>query len=161
MEYLQPSDGDRPSAGCQVRLKTNTSALTKTIFQVKMKPMTRHELQTARDTARIEKERASIREQELVGELWAEQIYKRVKETAELGHPQYQCHWPSTFTAVAYTQAVLKLREWFPDSNVDTVVHGALSGGETSTSVRIRWGHQNDIVSEELLQRRLEKETEW
>lgn len=126
-----------------------------------MKPITRRELQTARETARTEKEAASIREQELIGQVWAEQIYKRVKETAELGHPQYQCHWPSTFTAVAYTQAVLKLREWFPDSNVDTVLHGALTGGEVGTSVRIRWGHQTDSVSEELMQRRLEKETEW
>lgn len=126
-----------------------------------MKPITRRELQTARETARIEKEAASIREQELIGQLWAEQIYKRVKETAELGHPQYQCHWPSTFTAPAYTQAILKLREWFPDSNVDTVIHGALTGCVTSTSVRIRWGQLNDMESEELMQRRLEKETEW
>jgi len=126
-----------------------------------MKPITRRELQSAHETARIEKEAATIREQELIGQVWAEQIYKRVKETAELGHPQYQCHWPSTFTAVAYNYALLKLREWFPDSKVDTVLYGVLSGGEVSTSVRIRWGQPNDSVSEELLQRRLEKETEW
>lgn len=126
-----------------------------------MKPITRRELQTAHETARIEKEAATIREQELIGQVWAEQIYKRVKETAELGHPQYQCHWPSTFTAVAYNYALLKLREWFPDSKVDTVLHGVLSGGEVSTSVRVRWGQPNDIVSEELMERRLEKETGW
>jgi hypothetical protein len=131
-----------------------------------MQPLTRTQLQNARETARIEKDKESIRQQELTGQLWAEQIYKRVKETAELGHPQYQCHWPSTFTAVAYNYALLKLREWFPDSKVDTVLHGVLSGyrdgGEVSTSVRIRWGQSGDMPpSEELMERRLEKETSW
>jgi hypothetical protein len=145
-----------------VRLENESAEPQQNHFSTEMQPLTRAQLQNARETSRVEKDKESIRQQELTGQLWAEQIYKRVKETAELGYPQYQCHWPSTFTAVAYTYALLKLREWFPDSKVDTVLHGALTGGEVSTSVRIRWGQPDDMPpSEELMARRLEKETSW
>ena len=124
-----------------------------------MKPITRTELQNAQQTARAEKEKASIREQELTGQMWAEQIYKRVKESAELGHTQYECNWPSSFSAVSYTYALFKLREWFPDSTINTLIYGALKN-DPHTAVRIDWSPRNP-PTEELIERRFEKETNW
>jgi hypothetical protein len=124
-----------------------------------MKPISRTELQNAPEIVRAEKERAIIREQEVAGQMWAEQVYKRVKEAAELGKTRYECHWPSSFSAVSYTYALFKLREWFPDSTIDTLIYGALKN-DPHTAVRIDWSPR-DPPTEELIARRLEKETSW
>ena len=125
-----------------------------------MKPITRAELRSAQQTVRAEKERLKIREQELIGQLWAEQVYNRIKEAAEAGHTQYECHCPDSFTSISHNQAILNLREWFPDSDVETLLYGVLSGHDRRTSIRVKWG-VTDVPTTELLERRFEKETNW
>jgi len=123
-----------------------------------MKPMTRAQLQNAPADLVAAKERAAIRQQEVNGQLWAEWVYKRVRETAEQGLLEYRAVCPETVTSVGYSYGVKLLIQWFPDSEVTTVISGALKNN-AHTSVRISWADRPVTFDRE--QRRHEKETSW
>jgi hypothetical protein len=104
-----------------------------------MKPISRVELQTA--PARLEKEKARNREQELLGRIWAEQVYNQVRKIAESGHMHYQVQYPPTFTPIACAHAIEKLRQWFPDSDL------ILNDREKNAPVIISWAPRDLTAS--------------
>jgi hypothetical protein len=120
--------------------------------------MTRAQLQNAPADLVAAKERAAIRHQEVNGQLWAEWVYKRVRETAEQGLLEYRAVCPDTLTSVGYSYGVKLITQWFPDSEVTTVVFGALKNN-AQTSLRISWADRPAAFDRE--QRRFEKETNW
>ena len=132
--------------------KTDPPAPYVLIFHSKMLPITRFQLQNAPAAAAAEKKRSNIREQELVGQLFAETVRERVLETAKMGRVEYETHFPSNLTPIGHEYAMRLISEWFYDSDVKTVLY------KSTVSVRINWAPtQEDVLAD----RRLEKETSW
>ena len=123
-----------------------------------MKPMTRAQLQNAPADLSASRERAIVRQQEVDGQLWAENVYKRVRETAQQGLLEYRAFCPDTLTSIGYSYGTKLITQWFPDSEVTTVVFGALKNN-AQKSLRISWADRPVTFDRE--QRRHEKETSW
>jgi hypothetical protein len=120
--------------------------------------MTRAQLQNAPADLSADPERAIVRQQEVDGQLWAENVYKRVRETAQQGLLEYRAFCPDTLTSIGYSYGTKLLIQWFPDSEVTTVVFGALKNN-AQKSLRISWADRPVTFDRD--QRRHEKETSW
>ena len=123
-----------------------------------MKPLTRTQLQNASADYALEKERAAIRQQEVAGQLWAEGVYKKVREFAREGNRLLEIECPSNVTRIGFSYGLCLMKQWFPDSDVTTVLYGALKDS-TRYGVRIDWSDKPVELDRE--QRRFEKETNW
>jgi hypothetical protein len=118
-----------------------------------MQPITRSQLQNLYIDAEEEKKKASVREQEAVGELFANVVYNRVVETAKMGKTRYEAHFPTGITSIGHDRAMMLFQKLFPDSDVSTVIYDT-----TTIAIRIHWGETKE---EAFYLRRLEKETCW
>lgn len=136
-------------------LKTDSRAHTKTLF--KMEKITRAQLQNARAAAATEKARAAHREQEIKGQLIAEEFYKEIQRTAEAGYMTYASS-RSLELGVAFDTLLFWTKEHFPDCDVSTEIrHMAQS---PTYGVRVSWG-ETGTSTDTLEDRRLQKETSW
>jgi hypothetical protein len=119
-----------------------------------MEPITRTQLQNAAANAAAEKERRAHREQELKGQLIAEEFYKEIKRLAEAGAMQASSR--SMELGVAFDTLLFWTKEHFPDCNVSTEIRHFASN--PTYAVRVDWS----VTEEQALEdRRLEKETGW
>jgi hypothetical protein len=105
----------------------------------------------------LEKERAAIRQQELAGQVWAEGVYKRVRDFAREGNRILEVECPSNISRVGFSYAICLMKQWFPDSDVTTVLYDMKD--VTRYGVRIDWRDKPAEFDRE--QRRFEKETNW
>ena len=124
-----------------------------------MEPITRSSLQNARAAAIAEKDRIAYREQELKGQLAAEEFYKEIRRTAEAGYMTYAAS-KSMELGVAFDSLLFWTKEHFPDCDVSTEIrhmeHSPTYG------VRVSWAPPpyTDAASA-LEERRHQKETSW
>jgi hypothetical protein len=123
-----------------------------------MHPITRSQLQNAPADYVLEKERAAICQQELAGQVWAEGVYKRVRDFAREGNRVLEVECPSNISRIGFSYAICLMKQWFPDSDITTVLYGALKDS-TRYGVRIDWSDKPAEFDRE--QRRFEKETNW
>jgi hypothetical protein len=121
-----------------------------------MEPITRIQLQNAHAVAAAEKERAARRAQEIKGQLAAEEFYKEVRRIAEVGESM-QASSKSMELGVAFDTMLFWTKEHFP--NCDITMEIRHLGPNATYAIRVCWGRTNE--SEELQNRRLEKETSW
>jgi hypothetical protein len=121
-----------------------------------MEPITRTQLQNARAVAIAEKERIVHREQELKGQLAAEEFYKEIRRIAEVGSTQASSK--SMELGVAFDTLLFWTKEHFPDCDVSTEIRHI--GHSPTYAVRVDW---SELVSHppDLETRRLEKATSW
>jgi len=122
-----------------------------------MEPITRKQLQDARAAAIAEKKRIAHREQEIKGQLAAEEFYKEVRRIAEVGEST-QASSKSMELGVAFDTLLFWTKEHFPDCDVSTEIRHI--GYSPTYAVRVDW---SEPVSSppDLEARRLEKETSW
>jgi hypothetical protein len=122
-----------------------------------MEPITRKQLQDARAAAIAEKKRIAHREQEIKGQLAAEEFYKEVRRIAEVGEST-QASSKSMELGVAFDTLLFWTKEHFPDCDVSTEIRHI--GYSPTYAVRVDW---SEPVSSppDLEERRLEKETSW
>ena len=122
-----------------------------------MQPITRVQLQNAASAAIAEKARAAHREQELKGQLAAEEFYKEVRRTAEFGAMTYASS-KSMELGVAFDTMLFWTKEHFPDCDVSTEIRHMAH--DPTYAVRVSWGN-NTTSTDALEDRRLHKETSW
>ena len=122
-----------------------------------MEPITRTQLQNARAAAIAEKKRIAHREQEIKGQLAAEEFYKEIRRIAEVGETT-QAASKSMELGVAFDTLLFWTKEHFPDCDVSTEIRHI--GYSPTYAVRVDW---SEPVSSppDLEARRLEKETSW
>ena len=120
-----------------------------------MDPITRSQLQNAHAAAIAEKKRIADREQEIKGQMAAEEFYKEVRRIAEVGEST-QASSKSMELGVAFDALLSWTKEHFPDCNVSVEIRHI--GHNPTYAVRVDWS----VTEEEVLEtRRLEKETSW
>jgi hypothetical protein len=119
-----------------------------------MEPITRKQLQNARDAFIAEQERIAYRELEIKGQLAAEALYKEVKDAAQVGRTQASSK--SMEPGVALDTLLFWTKEHFPDCTISTEIRHI--GNEPTYAVRVDWRITEQQTLEE---RRLEKETSW
>jgi hypothetical protein len=122
-----------------------------------MEPLTRKQLQNAYNAAIAEKKRIARREQELKGQLAAEEFYKEVRRVAEVGETT-QAASKSMELGVAFDTLLFWTKEHFPDCNVSTEIRHI--GHSPTYAVRVDWSEPIQSPPD-LETRRLEKETSW
>jgi hypothetical protein len=122
-----------------------------------MEPTTRKQLQDARAAAIAEKKRIAHREQEIKGQLAAEEFYKEIRRIAEVGEST-QATSKSMELGVAFDTLLFWTKEHFPDCDVSTEIRHI--GYSPTYAVRVDWSEQNSPPPD-LETRRLEKETSW
>ena len=125
-----------------------------------MEPITRKQLQTARAAAIAEKKRIAHREQEIKGQLAAEEFYKEVRRIADVGETT-QAASKSMDLGVAFDTLLFWTKEHFPDCDVSTEIRHA--GNSPTYAVRVDWSEPIPYpqTTADLETRRLEKETSW
>ena len=125
-----------------------------------MDVITRKQLQNAHAAAIAEKERIAHREQEIKGQLAAEEFYKEVRRVAEVGETT-QAASKSMELGVAFDTLLFWTKEHFPDCDVSTEIRHA--GNSPTYAVRVDWSEPIPYpqTTPELEARRLEKETSW
>ena len=125
-----------------------------------MEPITRKQLQNARAAAEAEKERIAHRQQEIKGQLAAEEFYKEVRHTAEVGE-RTRASSKSMELGVAFDTMLFWTKEHFPDCDVSTEIRHI--GHSPTYAVRVDWSEPIPYpqTTAELETRRLEKETSW
>ncbi len=121
---------------------TNTSVkkmdLTRSFtYFFTMEPITRAQLQSAHASAVAEKNRIAHREQELKGQLAAEEFYKAVKRIAELGEVT-QASSKSMELGVAFDTMLFWTKEHFPDCDVTMEIRHL--GPNATYAIRVGWG---------------------
>ena len=122
-----------------------------------MEPITRAQLQNARAAAIAEKKRIAHREQEIKGQLAAEEFYKEIRRIAEVGEST-RASSKSMELGVAFDTLLFWTKEHFPDCDVSTEIRHI--GHSPTYAVRVDWSEQNSPPPD-LEERRLEKETSW
>jgi hypothetical protein len=122
-----------------------------------MEPITRKQLQDARAAAIAEKKRIAHREQEIKGQLAAEEFYKEVRRVAETGETT-QAASKSMELGIAFDALLSWTKEHFPDCNVSVEIRHI--GHNPTYAVRVDWGEPVSSPPD-LETRRLEKETSW
>jgi hypothetical protein len=124
-----------------------------------MEPITRAQLQNARAAAIAEKKRIAHREQEIKGQLAAEEFYKEVRRIAEVGEST-RASSKSMELGVAFDTLLFWTKEHFPDCDVSTEIRHI--GYSPTYAVRVDWSERiQPPPLEDLETRRLEKETSW
>ena len=125
-----------------------------------MDVITRKQLQNARAAAIAEKERIAHREQEIKGQLAAEEFYKEVRRVAEVGE-RTRVSSKSMELGVAFDTLLFWTKEHFPDCDVSTEIRHI--GYSPTYAVRVDWSEriQYPPPTGDLETRRLEKETSW
>jgi len=124
-----------------------------------MEPITRVQLQNAHAAAIAEKKRIAHREQELKGQLAAEEFYKEVRRTAEFGAMTYASS-KSMPLGVAFDTMLFWTKEHFPDCDVVTEIRHM--SNEPTYGVRVSWAPLPYAdAATALEERRLQKETSW
>lgn len=116
-----------------------------------MEPITRAQLQNASATAIAARMNAVRREQELRGQLAAEELYKEVRRIAALGGWTTATSKPME-PGIAFDMMLKWTKEHFPDCEVSVT---------TTCAVRVDWSVLPDDPKTVLEDRRLEKETSW
>lgn len=111
-----------------------------------MEPITRAQLQTAYETATAEKKRIAHREQELKGQLAAEEFYKGVIRIAELGEVT-QASSKSMELGVAFDTMLFWTKEHFPDCDVTMEIRHV--GPNATYAIRVGWGKTDIIIQKE------------
>ena len=122
-----------------------------------MEPITRKQLQNARAAAEAEKARIAHREQEIKGQLAAEEFYKEIRRIAEVGESTGASS-KSMELGPAFDTLLFWTKEHFPDCNVSTEIRHI--GHSPTYAVRVDWGEPSPYPPD-LETRRLEKETSW
>jgi len=102
-----------------------------------MEPITRAQLQNAHVAAIAEKNRIAHREQELKGQLAAEEFYKGVLRIAELGEVT-QASSKSMELGVAFDTMLFWTKEHFPDCDVTMEIRHL--GPNATYAIRVGWG---------------------
>ena len=102
-----------------------------------MQPITRAQLQNAHAAAAAEKNRIAHREQELKGQLAAEEFYKGVLRIAELGEVT-QASSKSMELGVAFDTMLFWTKEHFPDCDVTMEIRHL--GPNATYAIRVGWG---------------------
>ena len=125
-----------------------------------MEPITRTQLQNARAAAIAEKKRIAHREQEIKGQLAAEEFYKEIRRIAEVGEST-QASSKSMDLGVAFDTLLFWTKEHFPDCDVSTEIRHI--GHSPTYAVRVDWSEPIPYpqTTADLEERRLEKETSW
>ena len=106
-------------------------------FFFTMEPITRAQLQNAYVTAAAEKKRIAHREQELKGQLAAEEFYKGVWRIAELGEVT-QASSKSMELGVAFDTMLAWTKDHFPDCDVTMEIRHV--GPNATYAIRVGWG---------------------
>ena len=119
-----------------------------------MELITRAQLQNASAAAAAEKARAAQREQEIKGQLAAEEFYKEIQRTAEFGAMTYACS-KSMALGVAFDTMLYWTKEHFPDCDVTTEIRHM---HDPTYGIRVSWA---GTPAETLEDRRLHKQTSW
>lgn len=119
-----------------------------------MEPITRAQLQNARDAFLAEQERIAHREMEIKGQLAAEAFYKEIKDAAQVGRTQAVSK--SMEPGVAFDTMLFWTTEHFPDCTISTEIRHI--GNFPTYAIRVDWRITEQQTLEE---RRLEKETSW
>jgi hypothetical protein len=120
-----------------------------------MQPITRSQLQNAHAAAIAEKKRIARRQQELEGQMAAEDFYKEVRRIAEVGGST-QASSKSMELGIAFDALLSWTKEHFPDCDVSVEIRHI--GHNPTYAVRVDWS----VTEEDVLEtRRLEKETSW
>jgi hypothetical protein len=101
-----------------------------------MEPITRTQLQNAHAAAIAEKKRIARREQEIKGQLAAEEFYKEVRRIAELGEVT-QASSKSMELGVAFDTMMFWTKEHFPDCDVTTEIRHI--GNNPTYAIRVGW----------------------
>jgi hypothetical protein len=122
-----------------------------------MDPITRSQLQNARAAALAEKKRIADRQQEIKGQLAAEEFYKEILRIAEVGETTHASS-KSMELGVAFDALLSWTKEHFPDCNVSVEIRHI--GHNPTYAVRVDWGEPVSSPPD-LETRRLEKETSW
>jgi hypothetical protein len=122
-----------------------------------MEPLTRKQLQNARAAAEAEKARIAHREQEIKGQLAAEEFYKEIRRVAEVGE-RTRASSKSMELGVAFDTLLFWTKEHFPDCDVSTEIRHI--GHSPTYAVRVDWSEPIPYPPD-LEERRLEKETSW
>ena len=125
-----------------------------------MEPITRAQLQNARAAAEAEKARIAHRQQEIKGQLAAEEFYKEIRRVAEVGE-RTRASSKSMELGVAFDTLLFWTKEHFPDCDVSTEIRH-ISHSPTY-AVRVDWSEPIPYpqTTADLEARRLEKETSW
>jgi hypothetical protein len=119
-----------------------------------MEPISRTQLQNARDAFLAEQDRRVYREQELRGQLAAEALYKDIKDAAQVGRTQASSK--SMELGIAFDSMLFWTKEHFPDCTISTEIRHI--GNEPTYALRVDWRVTEKQTLEE---RRHEKETSW
>ena len=122
-----------------------------------MESITRKQLQNARAAADAEKDRIAHREQEIKGQLAAEEFYKEIRRIAEVGESTGASS-KSMELGPAFDTLLFWTKEHFPDCNVSTEIRHI--GHSPTYAVRVDWSEPISYPPD-LETRRLEKETSW
>lgn len=117
-----------------------------------MQPITRSQLQNAPAVAAARLAADAVRREELTGQVWAESVYTSARRAAEEGLTSMIFCFSQHMTIHAKNYGLARLRELFPDSDFTIPTHGPCT---------ISWGPQDAEPTQELSERRLEKETSW
>ena len=115
-----------------------------------MEPITRAQLQNARDAFLAEQERIAHREMEIKGQAF----YKEIKDAAQVGRTQAVSK--SMEPGVAFDTMLFWTTEHFPDCTISTEIRHI--GNFPTYAIRVDWRITEQQTLEE---RRHEKETSW
>jgi hypothetical protein len=85
--------------------------------------------------------------------VWAESVYTSARRAAEEGIPSMIFCFSQHMTATAKNYGLARLRELFPDSDFTIPQEGGVC--------TISWGPKEAEPTQDLSERRLEKETSW
>ena len=107
-----------------------------------MEPITRAQLQNAA----AEKKRIAHREQELKGQMAAEEFYKGVWRIAELGEVT-QASSKSMELGVAFDTMLAWTKDHFPDCDVTMEIRHV--GPNATYAIRVGWGKTDIIIQKE------------
>jgi hypothetical protein len=122
-----------------------------------MQPISRSTLQHAFAAAIAEKERLIQREQELKGQLAAEDFHKEIRRIAALGKVQHAISKPVPF-GVIFDNMLSYTKTWFFDCDVTTI---RSVESPSLMTIRVGWEPKERVEDPRILERRLEKETSW
>ena len=111
-------------------------------FFFTMEPITRAQLQNAA----AEKKRIAHREQELKGQMAAEEFYKGVWRIAELGEVT-QASSKSMELGVAFDTMLAWTKDHFPDCDVTMEIRHV--GPNATYAIRVGWGKTDIIIQKE------------
>ena len=98
-----------------------------------MEPISRKELQEAKQAAIEAARQEAIRREELKGQLWAERMRTLVCQAATNGDMEYEAD-VGDLSPIAFVYALRILEALFPDSDIQTLVYS-----DTAKTIKISW----------------------